>query len=261
VLAGLRDRPKQKDTANKKLLAFADPVYEEQGNETMTQRALLRGAFGDQQWHLERLVESGREVQQIAGLYPPGQSSLLLREQATEENVKTSRRLNEYRYIHFATHGLLNEQRPYYSGLILSLPKYGKAPAALPADKGATTRSDQPQIEDGLLQVYEIFGLKLNADLVVLSACETGLGKELRGEGLVGLTRAFLYAGTPSVIVSLWKVQDRSTSDLMVNFYKDLNQSKEKTEALRLAKLNLIKSGRYSHPYYWAPFILVGDPR
>jgi CHAT domain-containing protein len=110
------------------------------------------------------------------------------------------------------------------------------------------------------LQVFEIFNLKLNADLVVLSACETGLGKQVKGEGLVGLTRAFLYARTPSVAVSLWKVLDTSTADLMVRFYGHLkNGKRSKADALRQAQLEMIRQGQFAHPFYWAPFILVGD--
>jgi CHAT domain-containing protein len=113
-----------------------------------------------------------------------------------------------------------------------------------------------------LLQAGEIFDLKLNADLVVLSACQTGLGKLIRGEGMVGLTRAFMYAGTPSVVVSLWSVSDISTADLMAEFYKNLIINKlSKTDALRKAQLALINNPGFSHPFYWAPFILVGDWR
>ena len=111
------------------------------------------------------------------------------------------------------------------------------------------------------MQVYEVFNLKLNADLAVLSACETGLGKDVRGEGLVGLTHSFLYAGTPSVMVSLWNVQDRSTADLMVKFYQQLNRAQDKSAALQQAKLRLIQQSQYAHPYYWAPFILIGEPK
>jgi CHAT domain-containing protein len=114
-------------------------------------------------------------------------------------------------------------------------------------------------VEDGLLQVYEIFNLKLNADLVVLSACKSGLGKKVRGEGLIGLTRAFMYAGAPSVVVSLWSVVDRSTASLMVKFYETLNQAGDKAEALRQAKLKMIQNPLYAHPYYWAPFVLIGS--
>ena len=109
-----------------------------------------------------------------------------------------------------------------------------------------------------LLQVYEIFNLKLTADVVVLSACETGLGREVRGEGMVGLTRAFLYAGAQAVVVSLWKVADPATAELMMRFYRQMKAGVGKAEALRRARLELFREGRYVHPYYWAPFVLVG---
>ena len=106
--------------------------------------------------------------------------------------------------------------------------------------------------------MYEVFNLKLNAELVVLSACETGLGKQLRGEGLIGLTRAFFYAGAEAVLVSLWKVADVSTAELMVRFYRHLKAGRGKAEALRQARLELLEQGRFVHPFYWAPFVLVG---
>ena len=243
VLAGLRDRAPS--AWQKSFLAFANPRVVNGKATDVRVADDGRGAFGQQTWNLGPLPESRREVEQIAGLYPKDGVSIMLGEQATEENAKTSGRFDGYRYVHFATHGLLNEERPSYSGLILSL-------------VGTTAGA---QTEDGLLQVYEIFNLRLNADLVVLSACETGLGKQVEGEGLVGLTQAFFYAGTPSVLMSLWKVQDRSTADLMVNFYQQLNRKQGKAEAMREAKLQLIQQKRYAHPYYWAPFILTGDPR
>lgn len=113
--------------------------------------------------------------------------------------------------------------------------------------------------EDGLLQVRDVFNLELHADLVVLSACQTGVGKEVAGEGLIGMTRAFLYAGAASVVVSLWQVDDESTSDLMVSFYRQLELTGDKSEALRRAKLELIDRSPYFQPYYWAPFILIGQ--
>jgi CHAT domain-containing protein len=147
----------------------------------------------------------------------------------------------------------MSERQPHYSGLILSLPQaLRNQPSAI---------SYQLSAEDGLLQVYEIFNLKLNAELVVLSACRTGLGKEVKGEGLIGLTRAFMYAGAPSMVASLWQVADRSTADLMVTFYQQLNQDRDKADALRQAKLKVIEAGRYAHPYYWSPFILVGEAK
>lgn len=240
VLSSLRNRP-GKSTAAKSFLAFADPVY---GELTESTPGLTHtNAFGDQSpWRLGRLIESRREVEQISALFPKDQVSLLLREQASEENAKTAGRFAQFRFVHFATHGLLNEENPSHSGLILKL--------------------DRPQqSEDGLLQAYEIFNLKMNADLVVLSGCETGLGKEVKGEGLVGLTHAFFYAGTRSLVVSLWKVQDRSTADLMVNLYREIGRTQTKSEALRQAKLELIQQGRYADPYYWASFVLTGDPK
>jgi CHAT domain-containing protein len=237
---------------------------------------VVRSAFGEgTPWKLRRLQYSRREVQRIARLYPQEDILLHLGEAATEENVKTEGRLSHYRFIHFAAHGLLNENKPQYSGIVLTLPqKEDPRPKtqdprptdpAAPAsslheqttkDKGQGTRDTA---EDGLLQVYEIFNLKLNADMVVLSACETGLGKEVKGEGLIGLTRAFLYAGTPSVVVSLWKVEDRSTAELMTQFYRHLKDGqRSKAAALRQAQLELIRTG--VHPYFWAPFVLVGQP-
>ncbi len=116
--------------------------------------------------------------------------------------------------------------------------------------------------EDGFLQATEIFNLNLNADLVVLSACQTGLGKLVRGEGMIGLTRAFMYAGTPAVMVSLWSVSDISTATLMGEFYRNLvKHNLNKTDALRKAQLALLKDGKFAHPFYWAPFVLVGDWR
>ncbi len=157
---------------------------------------------------------------------------------ATEDTVKTNALVATASNLHFASHGLLDERHPELSGLRLT---------HAPGSK-----------EDGLLQVREIFNLELRADLVVLSACRSGLGKVVSGEGLIGMTRAFFYAGAGSVVVSLWQVDDDSTSDLMVSFYRYLQQVGDKSEALRRAKLELIDRSQYFHPYFWAPFILVG---
>ncbi|HEY7816720.1 MAG TPA: CHAT domain-containing protein, partial [Vicinamibacteria bacterium] len=226
------------------LLALGDPSYDRttapsaSAGETVT-----RGVFeGSEPWKLRRLAYSRDEVTRIAELYPPGGVDLLLGEQATEPNIKADGRLSRYRIIHLAAHGLLNESRPQFSGLVVSRP-HG------------------PSSEDGLLQAYEIFNLELRAQLVVLSACETGLGKEIDGEGIVGLTRAFLYAGASAVVVSLWKVADASTAELMVRFHEHLSGAdRSRSEALRRAQLDLIESGPFAHPYYWAPFVLVGTP-
>jgi CHAT domain-containing protein len=115
--------------------------------------------------------------------------------------------------------------------------------------------------ENGFLQTYEIYRLRVNAELVTLSGCETGLGRQLGGEGIVGLTRAFMYAGAPSVLVSLWKVADESTAELMKAFYTQLRRGASRDVALQQAMVQLQRDPEYSHPYYWAPFILVGDWR
>ena len=146
--------------------------------------------------------------------------------------------LDKYKYLHFAAHGLVNESEPALSRIFLS----------------------PGQDEDGSLYAGEIYNLKINADLVTLSACETGLGKVTKGEGIVGLSRALQYAGARNIIVSLWQVADASTSKLMIEFYK-YNLSNEHhgyNSALRQAKLMLLNSEEYNRPYYWAPFILVG---
>ena len=178
------------------------------------------------------------EVCRIARLFGADQAAVFLGSEASEENVKASAVVRSARILHFAAHGLLDEDHPDLSGLQL------------------THAGDSA--EDGLLQVREIFNLQLRANLVVLSACQSGLGKEVSGEGLIGMTRAFLYAGASSVVVSLWQVDDVSTADLMVGFYSQLKAGLDRSEALRHAKLELIDRTRYSHPYFWAPFVLVG---
>jgi CHAT domain-containing protein len=191
---------------------------------------------------LRALPAARSEVCRIAGLFPAGRSAVFLGARATEESVKRSALVASARILHFAAHGLLDEQQPERSGLQL-------------ARGGAGSR------EDGLLQVREVFNLELQADLVVLSACRSGLGKEVFGEGLIGMTRAFLYAGAASIVVSLWQVDDDSTSGLMVHFYRHLLDTGDRVEALRQAKLDLLDGSPYSHPYFWAPFILVGRTR
>lgn len=215
---------------NRKLIAFGDPVYEGQGSVTIQGKKL------------RRLEYSGEEVEKIASLFKPGNSEIYLRGEATEENVRKEGNLARFNYLHFASHGYIDEDKPDLSSLIL-------------------TKSDN-SAEDGLLQSTEIFSLKLKTDLVVLSACQTGLGKLVRGEGIIGLTRAFMYAGTPSVLVSLWSVSDNSTSTLMEEFYRNLIRSGlNKTDALRKAQLALLSDEKTAHPFYWAPFVLVGDWR
>lgn len=214
----------------KGLIAFGDPAYEAaEKADSQTERG----------FDFRRLPYTRTEVNEIAALFPALESRSFLGADASEEKVKTED-LRQYRYIHFAAHGLIDEEYPARSGIILSAARDSK--------------------EDGALQVEEILRLKLNADLVTLSACRTGLGKLLNGEGIIGLTRSFLYAGADSVVVSLWNVNDIATASVMKAFYKNLNQKLPKDDALRRAKLELIKGQKlaWQHPYYWAPFVLLG---
>jgi CHAT domain-containing protein len=152
--------------------------------------------------------------------------------------------LSKYRYVHFATHGYLDTERPDLSAVVLSLV------------------DNQGKPQDGFLRAHEIYNLNLPAELVVLSACQTGLGKEIKGEGLVGLTRGFMYAGARRVVVSLWNVNDKATADLMTKFYeKMLNQNERPAAALRSAQVEMWKQKQWKSPYYWAPFTLQGEWR
>jgi CHAT domain-containing protein/Tfp pilus assembly protein PilF len=179
------------------------------------------------------------EVLGIGQLYRPDQRKLCLGLEATEASLKREK-LTDYKRIHFATHSVIDEEVPAMSGVVLSLVNAGD--------------------EDGVLRMNKIFNLDLDADLVVLSACQTGLGKLMRGEGMVGLTRAFMYAGSPRVVVSLWQVNDMATPAFMKAFYRRLTQGDTATAALQRAKLAMLRSDipAYHHPYFWAPFVLVG---
>jgi CHAT domain-containing protein/predicted negative regulator of RcsB-dependent stress response len=192
---------------------------------------------------LARLNGTRIEAEQISKLAKTSgaQTDVWLDLDASEENLST-RDISKYRIIHVATHGLLNAERPQFTGVVLSL-------------VGNKTR-------DGFVRTDEVFNLHLGSPLVMLSACETGLGKEKRGEGVMGLTRAFMYAGAPTVGVSLWSVADKSTADLMTDFYQRLLSASAGTStsgALRGAQLAMISGKKYSAPFYWAPFVLVGD--
>ncbi|MBP7864631.1 MAG: CHAT domain-containing protein [Acidobacteria bacterium] len=233
-------------SAHVSVTAFGDPDCG--GGDESSPRARL--AFREMPGEgLGALPASRDEVTAIGGLYP-GSARVFTGDAATEENALSASPGS--RYVHFACHGVVDPGFPLNSCLVLSPP----AP-------GATAASD------GLLHAWEIFeGLKLDADLVVLSACRTALGQERGGEGLVGLTRAFFHAGAPAVVSSLWGVSDDSTALLMKRFYTGLKEGLRKDEALRRAQVALLRGketqpGRESaaHPFSWAAFVLNGDPR
>ena len=267
VIAAIRQQTVK--PAGRAMLIVADPVFnsvDERARGAATTSAETRGlglasAVADvageqagakvaapanmQGLPLARLAGTRAEAEQISKLAKTsgGQADLWLDLNASEENVET-RDVNKYRVIHIATHGLLDAERPQFTGLVLSL--IGN------------------KNQDGFLRTDEVFNLRLGgAPLVMLSACETGLGKEKRGEGVMGLTRAFLYAGSPTVGVSLWSVADKSTAELMTEFYKRLfsSDSTSASASLREAQLAMINGKKYSAPFYWAPFVLVGDWR
>lgn len=196
--------------------------------------------YAERGFSLVRLPFTRDEVLGISNLYPSSQRQVYLGEDAREERVK-SEQLDAYRYIHFASHGFIDESHPGRSGILFS-------------------RSPNSS-EDGMLQMGEIMRLKLSADLVTLSACSTGLGKLVNGEGVLGLTRAFFYAGARNVTVSLWNVNDSATATLMKSFYENLNRGLSKSAALRQAKLGLLRGENnvLRLPYFWAPFVLVGE--
>ena len=149
-----------------------------------------------------------------------------------------------YRILHFATHSLLNAEHPELSGIVLSL----------------FDRAGRPR--NGFLRLYDIYNLRLGSDLVVLSSCQTAMGGEIKGEGLIGLTRGFLYAGAPRVVASLWEVDDRTTAELMKRFYAAmLGHGERAAAALRTAQVAFHRTKGWDAPYYWAAFTLQGEWR
>jgi CHAT domain-containing protein/Tfp pilus assembly protein PilF len=185
---------------------------------------------------LSDLLGTEKEVNAIAELFP-NQSKISTNADANETTLK-SKEIKNYTYLHLATHGIVDSSDPSLSQIFLN---------------GSET-------EDGNLFCKEIYNMNMGSDLVVLSACETGLGKFSKGEGVIGLSRALTYAGAKNIIVSFWKVSDESTAELMISFYKHLIENKDQnfSKAIRQAKVDIIKTGKYSSPYYWAPFVLIG---
>jgi len=198
----------------------------------------LRGHNG---FSLPRLVFSRQEADSILAVAPAGSSMKALGFDANRTTA-TSPDLAQYRIVHFATHGMLDSQHPELSGLVLSM----------------VDKAGKPQ--NGFLRLQDIYNLNLPVELVVLSACETGLGKEINGEGLVGLTRGFMYAGASRVVASLWKVDDAATAELMGHFYSAMFRDHlSPAAALRKAQLEISQQKRWTDPYYWAGFVIQGE--
>lgn len=192
---------------------------------------------------IPRLPFTRQEANQLMALAPKGSSFEAIDFQATRATALDPA-LSQYRYVHIATHGLLDTERPGLSALVFSM----------------VDAEGKPQ--NGFLRANDIYNLQLPAELVVLSACQTGLGKEIKGEGLVGLTRGFMYAGAARVVVSLWNVNDKATADLMTKFYeKMLKQGQPPAAALRAAQVEMWKQKQWQSPYYWAAFTMQGEWR
>lgn len=228
------------------ILAFGDPNFGPEPKTTSKKnfRArhpnIIRQARASRGFHLTSLPRTRDEVLYIAELFPPERGRVYLGKDATEESVK-GESLRRFRRLHFATHSLIDEVSPARTAVALSL--------------------DSDHEEDGFLEVSEVSELDLDCDVVVLSACQTGRGQVRLGEGIVGLSRAFLYAGARAVVVSHWNVSDISTSQLMKGFYRHLAAGIGNAAALRETKLQMLKSDKkIRHPYYWAPFVIVGKP-
>jgi CHAT domain-containing protein len=263
TLAVLRREFSARKPASKTLAVLADPVFEthderikpmssgrgaevQVGNDAKIQKTALPADLERSTGDLgldgfDRLVQSRREAELIAALASTGKMLNALDFDASRATA-TSNELGEYQILHFATHSLLNNQHPELSGIVLSLV------------------DEQGRQQDGFLRLYEIYNLKLGADLVVLSACQTALGKDIKGEGLVGLTRGFMYAGVPRVVASLWKVSDKATSELMKRFYQKMFKERMRpAAALREAQVSMLKDKQWRPAYYWAGFVLQGE--
>ncbi|MBK9314361.1 MAG: CHAT domain-containing protein [Acidobacteria bacterium] len=249
--------------APKTLAVIADPVFDGQDPRVKRQmrrngsrddiaarriddlltRSAIESGIATVDFMVPRLPGTRREAIGILSMVPASERKQSLDFDASLSTA-TGVELADYRIIHFATHGILNSVHPELSGIVLSLVD----------DKG------QPR--NGFLRLHQIYNLKLPADLIVLSACQTGLGKEIRGEGLVGLTRGFMYAGAARVQASLWNVNDRATSELMKSFYQGmLKEGLTAPAALRKAQIAMLRQKRWASPYFWSAFIIQGEWR
>ncbi len=249
LLVSLRRDRKPRTAAAKRIAVLADPVFD--AADPRLARVLDKPAVATiaepstavQRDGLARLPWTAAEAQAIVELVPADQLWVGLGLAANRQQVLAGL-LSDYAVVHLATHGILDTENPVLSGLVLSLV------------------DSQGQPQRGFLQLADIYQLRLAADLVVLSGCKTALGKEIHGEGLVGLTRGFLYAGASRVVASLWRVEDRATAELMSRFYRALwRQGLDPASALRAAQISIRAERRWRDPYFWAGWVLIGDWR
>lgn len=246
-----------REPAPKAVAVIADPVFSTSDARFKTSAAAgdtrtpgstriiehTTGAGGTAQVSIPRLPFTRSEADQILAV-APRQSSLKALDFGANRLIATSDELSKYRYVHFATHGYLDKERAGLSAIVLSMV------------------DEQGKPQDGFLRTHDIYNLKLPAELVVLSACETGLGKDIKGEGLEGLTRGFMYAGARRVVVSLWNVNDKATAALMQRLYSGmLRSNKTPAAALRAAQIEMLRTRPWQSPYFWAGFVMQGEWR
>lgn len=252
-LAVQRQNLANRELAPKTLAVIADPVFSandsrlKKGSEAPVEQVSTRilehgpATAKGGQFTIPRLPFTRSEADQILAVARDG-SNLKALDFRANLAIATGGELSKYRYVHFATHGYLDTTRAGLSAIVLSL----------------YDENGKPQ--DGFLRTHDVYNLKLPAELVVLSACETGLGKDVQGEGLEGLTRAFMYAGARRVIVSLWNVNDKATASLMQRLYAGmLRNNKTPAAALRAAQIDMLRNAQWQSPYYWAPFVMQGE--
>ncbi len=221
--------------------ARAERRKQEQTDDIASTRIIEHLADGSGTLTIRRLQFTRQEADQILAVAPKTGNLKAIDFKANRATA-TSGELSKYRYVHFATHGYLDSERPDLSAVVLSLV------------------DEQGKPQDGFLRAHEIYNLNLPAELVVLSACQTGLGKEIKGEGLVGLTRGFMYAGARRVLVSLWNVNDKATAELMQRFYRRmLKDNQSPASSLRAAQVEMWQQKQWQSPYYWAAFVLQGE--
>jgi CHAT domain-containing protein/Tfp pilus assembly protein PilF len=259
VLSALRSDRRGRGPGQKTVAVVADPVFDSTDPRLRSTRstpsadgtrayasadeekALRSAGVISERGSLSRLPFTRDEAEAIVSLVPPGEGV-----KATDFNASrataTGAALGNYRIVHLASHGLLNTDHPELSGIVLSLV------------------DEQGQSQEGFLRLHEIYNLNWSADLVVLSACQTALGRDVKGEGLVGLTRGFMYGGAKSVVASLWNINDGATAEFMKRFYQGLlSRRLPAAAALRAAQVDMLKRKAWSSPYYWAAFVIQGD--
>jgi CHAT domain-containing protein len=257
ALAAIRQEKHRISSSNKIVAVLADPVFTSNDDRVENGKPKSSTAFsGDQSPEQPalrtlgsrlrdggamRLVHASEEADAILASAPRG-TGMVARGFEASRQTAMSPLVGEYRIVHFATHAFLNSEHPELSGIVLNMVN----------QDGSKT--------NGFMPLQDIYNLNLSADLVVLSACDTALGKDIRGEGLVGLTRSFMSAGSRSVVASLWKVDDRATALLMADFYKSmLHDGLPPAAALRSAKQKIRQEKAWSAPYFWAGFVLQGE--